>query len=128
MGPSGDSSIIYIEMEQTMTTAHTYSTLEQKTIADTILTQLGGTRFTLMTGARKFCFDQDESGVSLSFKHTLSNKMNYCKITLTKDDVYSIEFGLIRGINYTVKAEEIIVYSEDLRTVFAKITGLDTHL
>lgn len=95
-----------------------------KQIAETILAQLGGNRFLVMTGARNLLHDT----ASLSFKLPAIAKANYVKITLDPDDTYSVEFGRVRGLGYFKMSTLSGVYADNLQSVFTSHTGLDTHL
>jgi hypothetical protein len=105
------------------------------TVAKTILEQLGGRRFSVMTGAKNYTghgASETDMG-ALSFRLPGSggftkSGINYVKVTLTPSDVYSVEFGKVRGTKYTVvsKAEE--VYCDMLQDVFCEHTGLFTSM
>ena len=60
----------------------------------------GANRLISMIGAKNFVKDTD--WVSFKFMRGAANKANYIKITLTPDDLYSVEFGKIHGMNYKV--------------------------
>lgn len=96
-------------------------------IAQTILAQLGGRRFQVMTGAKNFV--GGENYLMFKLPATLTKgKGNYFKITLNGWDLYDIEFT-----KNTVKSTKTIseyssVYAEDLGRLFTAMTGLDTHL
>jgi hypothetical protein len=102
-------------------------------IAQTILEQLGGSRFRVMTGARDFTAD----GNSLIFKlpqTSTKNRIAAVKITLTPQDDYNMEFLAFRGsfakgnrrVETVAKHEGI--YCDMLQEIFTQETGLDTHL
>lgn len=98
------------------------------TVANTILAQLGGNKFTVMTGAKNLMGGSD----NLSFRFPQHNGVNYCKITLNAYDTYNVEFGMIRkkdGVpTYTRKEFITDVYNDGLQEVFTAQTGLYTHL
>lgn len=98
-------------------------------IAQTILEQLGGSRFLAMTGAKNLL----DHGKALSFRLPggagfTRNGINYVKITLNADDLYDLEFGRVRGSGYWVISSLSGVYCDTLRDVFRQATGLDTDL
>lgn len=100
---------------------------ERKQIADTILEQLGGGRFILMTGAKDFSFG--EAG-DLRFRLTLG-RWRVVRIELTPMDVYRVTFiqPPRRGSAATGRSHVVEdVYAEDLRRVFERETGLATSL
>ena len=90
-----------------------------------ILRQLGGARFVAMTGAKNFLYTDN----SISFRIGKNAKrVNYVKIELTHRDDYTMTFGNIRGLNYTVKAERDVIFADSLRAVFEAETGMATRL
>lgn len=94
-------------------------------VAQTILNQLGGRHFALMTGAKNFVGGKDH----LTFRIGRNPKgVNLVKITLTPSDMYTVEFMKARGVDLKVtgKAEE--VFAEDLHDVFFDGTGLYASL
>lgn len=95
------------------------------TIANTILEQLGGNRFAIMTGAR--CFVGSHN--SLQFRVGANDKgVNVVKIVLNGKDLYDIEFLKVRGLNFKTVAQENDVHVENLRKTFTTNTGLHTSL
>lgn len=99
-------------------------------VAQTILQQLGGKRFTVMTGAKSFGFSTNEQGnPRLSFKIGYnSKKITHVRITLNDLDLYEVEYISWRGANGKVVSRDTNVYAEDLQRLFTEATGLDTHL
>lgn len=95
-------------------------------VAETILLQLGGKRFSTMTGARNFVGDK----TSLSFRlPRAKDGVNSVKITLYLAlDLYTMEFYRIRGHAFTTVETVNQVFAEDLQKVFTEHTGLYTHL
>lgn len=93
-------------------------------VAKTIQKQLGGKRFSVMTGAKNYVGGKDY----LSFKFPRSKGVNYLKITLNGMDLYDLEFGYIHGMKYAVKKSVTGVYAEDLQKIFTEVTGLYTSL
>jgi hypothetical protein len=100
---------------------------ENKQIAATILSQLGGRRFTVMTGAKNFAFD----GPSLQFRLPTRGKKtvpNHVSIRLNINDLYDVTFSRIRGMNCTEIEKVENVFCEDLTRIFESATGLATRL
>lgn len=101
-------------------------------IATTILNQIGGKRFSAMTGAKSFVAHAD--GLSFRLPTGFSEKngkktgINACRITLTDRDDYTVEFMGIRGIKVTPKGEYPGVYFDQLQALFEDVTGLATRL
>jgi hypothetical protein len=104
---------------------YTTTTEERQEIAKTILAQLGGNHFRVMTGADKFV--ALESGLSFSFKG--SRVANHCRVTL-RGDLYDYEFfkySPSKGTCTPVKKYEH-VYDDMLQPLFKEVTGLNTFL
>lgn len=96
-------------------------------VATQILEQLGGHRFTAMTGAKQFV--GSERALQFSIGRGATNKANKVRVTLATDDTYTIEFFNLRGVNYKPCGEPVErVYADRLQAVFTEATGLDTHL
>jgi hypothetical protein len=94
-------------------------------VAKTILQQLGGSRFVVMTGSKNFV----SSDNSLSFKvGSNSSKVTHVRITLTGEDLYDVVYMYIRGTKVTEIAKEEGLYFDMLQDSFTKNTGLHTHL
>ncbi len=96
-------------------------------VAQTILSQLGGNKFTVMTGAKNFMSD----GAALQFKlpaNFAAKKINFVKIILDPSDTYTMKFFNFRGLN--LKEVETIsgVYYDQLKPIFTEVTGLDCSL
>lgn len=100
-----------------------------KEIAKTILQQLGGNRFTTMTGAKNLCaLDEQCGGLSFKLPKFAGVKVNYVKIVLNGADLYDVEFGRIYGLKYTTISKHENIYFDQLQELFEKETGLYTHL
>ena len=96
-------------------------------IAQTIMQQIGGNRFAVMTGAKQFV----ALGNGLQFKlpsNFAKKGINCIKITLTPADLYDVEFFKIRGMNVTEVEKSEGLYADMLQSEFRRVTGLDTHL
>lgn len=101
-----------------------YTRDEQQEIAGTILRQLAGStgRLVAMTGAKNFC-SHPEGGVSFRIGRN-SKGVNYVKITLTADDLYTVEFKRIHGTKITDKGTTEGAYCDMLGDLFEKSTGM----
>ncbi|MCH9712665.1 MAG: hypothetical protein K0U20_08595 [Proteobacteria bacterium] len=77
-----------------------------------------------MTGAKNFVKSDEENFVSFRFTAKAKNKANYIKITLNAMDTYDVEFGYIRGMNYTVRSVSEGLYDDMLKKHFETETGL----
>jgi len=108
---------------------------EAKTIATTILQQLGGKRFAAMTGSKDFMIldCQKPYGVRMKLSPNKSGA-NYLAIYLLDSDTYRMEFKNVKLNMKTLelKNDEIEtledVYAENLQEIFTATTGLYTHL
>jgi len=99
------------------------------TVAQTILDQLGGRRFRMMTGASNFI----GSDTDLSFRLPgtsgfVAHGINAVRVTLTPADTYTMVFLRVRG--GTVKTIETCedIYCDMLQDCFTRVTGLATRL
>lgn len=98
-------------------------------VANTILEQLGGNRFRVMTGAKNFMGDASSLTFRLpSTPHFVKQGINCVKVTLTPADTYTVEFMKIRGMKLAQVAEHSDVYAEDLRNLISETTGLALSL
>lgn len=108
-------------------------------VARTILEQIGGQRFVVMTGARNFQFIASDSNVDGGIAFNIGrniHRINMIRITLNYMDTYDMEFLYVtkpsesnayKGkINVVSKAEN--VYCDMLEEVFTGHTGLYTRL
>lgn len=100
-------------------------------VANTILAQLGGRKFTSMTGAKHLI--AIDSGLQLKLPNNFArNGINTLRIVLDPSDTYTVEFGRSahrKGVHtYTVKAKHEDVYCDQLRELFEDVTGLATCL
>lgn len=96
-------------------------------VANTILQQLGGNRFLVMTGAKNLLGDEK----SLHFKVGRNDaKVTHVRITFNGLDLYDVEFFRVaqRGLKVETLSSEHNVHVENLRDVFTAGTGLATSL
>jgi hypothetical protein len=96
-------------------------------IATTILSQLGASRFRIMTGARDFCALPDGLLFSLPGNMT-KDRINRVKISLLPSDTYKVEFLRVWKNKVTLIHVSEDVYVDVLRDIFEKYTGLATSL
>lgn len=95
------------------------------TVANTILAQLGGSRFSMFTGAKGFVGSAD----ALSFRIGGGAKagINGVRVVLTPLDVYNVSFLRIRGTKVATVATVEGVYCDQLQDVFLTHTGFATR-
>lgn len=99
--------------------------MDNMTIANTILAQLGGRRFIAMTGAREFVAIY--SGLRFRLPRARGG-INLVRIVLEPSDAYAIEFHASRSTDSKLAHRDAGIYAEDLRRVFTDATGLETSL
>lgn len=94
-------------------------------VALTILEQLGGKRFVVMTGAKSLVKGSD----SLTFRIGKNkSKANMIQIALTEADDYEVTFYKLRGIDLKIVDSVKGIYAENLVEMFENKTGLYTSL
>jgi formiminotetrahydrofolate cyclodeaminase len=95
------------------------------TVANTILAQLGGKRFTIMTGVKNLVGDKNSLTMKLP---KCAIKAKWLKITLNSLDLYDVEFITeSKGAIKTVKSENNL-YNDQLVNCFEQNTHLYTKL
>ena len=99
--------------------------MSKSQVAETILHQLGGNRFLVMTGARNLVYDR----TSLTFKVGRNSKsVTHCRIVLDPSDTYTVEFLWVRGHHVKTRGTHEGVYCDQLVEIFERGTGLATRL
>lgn len=99
--------------------------MADQTVALTILAQLGGNRFRVMTGANLMTSTEKSLGFRIP---AAKNRINYVRITLDGNDLYKVEFLAIRSGSVKTVSTVEGVGVENLRDVFTEATGLHTSL
>lgn len=96
-------------------------------VAETILQQLGGKLFVLMTGARDMV--GGENFLMFRLPNRFAQKgINKVKISLLPSDTYRVEFFKVRGVDVVTVTDVSEIYCDMLREVFERETGLVTRL
>jgi hypothetical protein len=100
------------------------------TVSRTILEQLGGRGFMIMTGSKNFVGGENTLSfkVGSGAKHPSGKRVTAVRITLTPSDVYTVEFLAIRKFEVTVLETVENVYCDMLQDVFMTYTGFETRL
>jgi len=96
------------------------------TSAQTILEQLGGHKFTVMTGAKDFV-----SGDGLTFglpRGAARNKSTKVRIELQANDTYRVTFMKFKKLDLIEISKHDDVYADRLCWLFERETGLYTRL
>lgn len=104
----------------------------RRRISETILQQLGGQRFLVMTGAKHLMFGDGNLSFKLG-KNFAKDGINYVDIQLTEMDLYEVKYSKIthsrtKGFQELVIAQDSMIYSDMLRSSFTTNTGLHTSL
>ncbi len=95
-------------------------------VAQTILKQLGGNRFIVMTGSYNFVSSDNRLTMHLR-KNNL--KAKYLTITLNSMDTYDLKFSSFnRKLDEVIKSEIKNVHCSDLQKIFTNETGLYINL
>ena len=95
-------------------------------VAETILEQLGGNKFCVMTGAKNLGGTEDS--LSMRIGRNSSNS-NYLKITLNSMDMYDMEFCKLTRMGEKKSVTEYKnVYNDLMRGTFTAHTGMYTSL
>lgn len=95
-------------------------------IAKTILSQLGGNMFRMMTGAKDFT---TYGNGALGFRIGRNAKsVNFVRITLNAMDTYDCEFLAVAKTGIKVRAKAEGIYCDQLKETFTRHTGLYTSL
>ena len=94
------------------------------TVAETILSQLGGARIGMMIGAKSIGLDGRKLKVRFAAKSI--NKSNHFEIELADDDTYTVSFWKISrgGLDCKKLSETAMVYANGLRQAVEQATGL----
>ena len=96
------------------------------TVAKTILEQLGGNKFRVMTGAKNFMGFTE--GLAMKIGRNSSNS-NYLKITLNSMDTYDMEFAKVTRMGEKKSVTEYNnIYNDMLTDQFTAHTGMYTSL
>jgi hypothetical protein len=95
-------------------------------VAETILSQLGGNRFRVMTGAKNFAATDNSLRMKIGRNKT---NANYMEVSLNMLDLYDITFAKVTkmGEMKSVKTYENI-YNDMLVEIFESHTGMYTSL
>ena len=108
-----------------------------KQIAATILNQLGGRKFTAMTGSKNYFYI--DNGIQMTLATNMS-KANKLTITLNAMDTYDMKFERFTPARYNTKTYELVesktklikeyndIFCDQLQELFTQVTGMYTSL
>lgn len=107
------------------------SSEEAQAVAQTIIQQLGGRRFSVLTGAKQFVSLREQCG-GLQFKLPadpgyVRDGINIVRIILTAADLYDVQYGKASGLSISVLKESKDLYWDQLQSDFTEATGLYTR-
>ena len=95
-------------------------------VARTILEQLGGNQFCMMTGAKNLVDCGDALAMRIGRN---SSNSNYLKITLNDSDLYDVRFSKVTKMGEEKSVREFNdVYNDMLVEIFESHTGMYTSL
>lgn len=94
-------------------------------VALTTFQQLGGNRFTLMTGAQVM---SDGDALRINLPRGAKDGINLVTIALDASDTYNIVWSKFRGLKVTNLRTDEMVYADQLRELFESVTGLRVSL
>ncbi len=95
-------------------------------VAETILKQLGGNKFRMMTGAKNLGATEDSLSMRLGRN---SSNSNYLKITLNSMDLYDMEFCKLTKMGEKKSVTEYNnVFNDLMKGTFTAHTGMYTSL
>jgi hypothetical protein len=103
------------------------NTTTTQDIAQEIIDQLGGRKFTAMTGAKHFV--SIESGLQFKLPSNFATAgINFVQVILGRDDLYTVKFYKMRGLKLTLISEHEGIYNDMLADLFTRNTGLSVSL
>ena len=94
-------------------------------VAQTILNQLGGNRFIVITGSKQFVAGENFLRMRLSRNKSGANML---KITLNSLDTYDLEFIKVAKNDFKTVKTVNGIYNDMLQEIFTSVTGLYTKL
>ncbi len=96
------------------------------TVAQTILNQLGGNKFRVMTGAKNL--GASSNSLSMTLPRGAKHGINRVQITLNGTDTYDVRYMNQRGFDLIEVKESKGIYVDMLTSDFENVTGLYTNL
>ncbi|EJQ9383877.1 hypothetical protein ABDM08_004884 [Salmonella enterica] len=105
--------------------------MNAKNVATEILRQLGGNKFIAMTGAKQFCYFDDNGEYGLCFRlpaRFARHGINVVRIKLTWQDTYEVTFFCVSSNKNKKVFQRTDVYFDELQNIFTEVTGLDTWM
>jgi len=97
-------------------------------VAQTILEQLGGRKFLVMTGAKNLIGSENTLSMRINSVNSEGKRVNVVHIVLDLSDTYTVVASYLRAGKLKNVATVSEVYNDALQSVFTRVTGLDTSL
>ena len=94
-------------------------------VAETILQQLGGQRFTAMTGSKNYLADGNSLRMTLAKNHSKANRLRFYKYTAGRLNKKTFEWVPDKVVEV---AEFDNVYCDMLQELFTQVTWMYTRL
>jgi hypothetical protein len=101
---------------------------ERAEIAKTIIRQLGGNRFSMMTGAKHFVALESGLRFTIPGRSFTKRGINLVTVILDPSDTYTVKFDKTWKTRIIPVSEHTGIYDDMLQKIFTAETGLDTHL
>lgn len=96
-----------------------------KQVADTIIEQLGGRMFQMMTDAKNFRYF--DNGVVFKIGRNCRN-ISFVRVSLNGRDLYDVDFMKVYAGNVKTAASVTDIYFDQLQSTFTENTGMYTRL
>jgi hypothetical protein len=101
------------------------TTTNNMVVAETILAQLGGNRFLVMTGAKNLLGGERELSMKLGRNEA---GVTHMRVELRADDTYDVHLLRVRGTKVRTLVTGEGIYADGLREFFTTHTGMYTSL
>ena len=96
-------------------------------VQQTIYEQMGANKFMVMTGTKAISLPDDNS-IRFVIGGGALKRIKYVTITLTSDDLYTMEFGKVHKYEYKELAKVEGLYNDMIRECFISHTGFYTTM
>ena len=97
-------------------------------VVDTILAQLGGNKFFVMTGATPLSHTDRALEFKINGRHPQHGMINRLRVELAGDDTYTVTVYRFRKLDYRQIDRKPGVFVESLRSTIETLTGLFVSL
>lgn len=97
-------------------------------VQKTIVEQMGGKKFMMMTGCKKLLIDGERPAVTFEIGSGAKKRIKYVKVELMGDDTYTMTLSKIFKFEHKILATHEGVYFDMLQDIFTQETGMYTSL